>query len=170
MMERLFPSSENTGCTPSCADVPDICDCCLEPKHDTLRLCLLYCWLKTLTGVVNCYGFFYFLKRNKNAFTSHWQHVKSHRLQLFLLLVFFSSLFTNKMFVSVGINWKQIQWRQDWLEVVSGSIEQNYNYLLLHLVMWPPVPGVNLLLSPVSAQPNTAKLLKWGQRSGLGKA
>lgn len=84
--------------------------------------------------------------------------------------VFFSSLFTNKMFVSVGINWKQIQWRQDWLEVVSGSIEQNYNYLLLHLVMWPPVPGVNLLLSPVSAQPNTAKLLKWGQRSGLGKA
>lgn len=113
---------------------------------------------------------FYFLKRNKNTFTSHWQHVKSHRLQLFLLLFFFSSLFTNKMFVSVGINWKQIQWHQDWLEVVSGSIEQNYNYLLLHLVMWPPVPGVNLLLSPVSAQPNTAKLLKWGQRSGLGKA
>lgn len=53
--------------------------------------------------------------------------------------------------------------------MVSGSIEQNYNYLLLHLVMWPPVPGVNLLLSPVSAQPNTAKLLKEVKGAGLAK-
>lgn len=168
MMERLFPSSENTGCTPSSADVPDICDCCLEPKHDTLRLCLPYCWLKTLE-LSTVRDFLFFLKEQKYFyFTLAAREVTQTPVVSFT--VFFSSLFTNKMFVSVGINWKQIQWRQDWLEVVSGSIEQNYNYLLLHLVMWPPVPGVNLLLSPVSAQPNTAKLLKWGQRSGLGKA
>lgn len=166
MMERLFPSCENTGCISSSADVPDICDCGLEPKHDTL--CLLHCWLKTSTGVFNCYRFIYLFKKGTKILLLHsGSLVKSHRLQLFLLLVFLPYL--QIKFVSVGIYWEQIQWRQDWL-VVSGSIEQNYNYLLLHLVMWPPVPGVNLLLSPVSAQPNTAKLLKWGQRSGLGKA
>lgn len=113
---------------------------------------------------------FYFFKKEQKYFYFTLAAREVTQTPVVSFTVFFSSLFTNKMFVSVGINWKQIQWRQDWLEVVSGSIEQNYNYLLLHLVMWPPVPGVNLLLSPVSAQPNTAKLLKWGQRSGLGKA
>lgn len=88
LMERLFPSSENTGCTPSCADVPDICDCCLEPKHDTLRLSALLL-AKNFDWSCQLLRIFYFLKRNKNTFTSHWQHVKSHRLQLFLLLFFF---------------------------------------------------------------------------------
>lgn len=64
MMERLFPSSENTGCTPSSADVPDICDCCLEPKHDTLRLCLPYCWLKTLE-LSTVRDFLFFKKEQK---------------------------------------------------------------------------------------------------------
>lgn len=113
---------------------------------------------------------FLFFKKEQKCFYFTLAAREVTQTPVVSLTGFFSSLFTNKMFVSVGINWKQIQWRQDWLEVVSGSIEQNYNYLLLHLVMWPPVPGVNLLLSPVSAQPNTAKLLKWGQRSGLGKA
>lgn len=43
---------------------------------------------------------------------------------------------------------------------------RRYNYPLVHLVVWPPLPAVDLPPPDVRAPPNAVKLLKRGQIGG----
>lgn len=169
--QRLFPASEKAGCKSSSADVPDICDHCSKPRPAQTEVITAHF---ALLLAKNFYQRIQLLmtwkNKPKNTLILHWQtHEVKHSFKM-TYIIFFSTLFSIRNgCVYFKINSK-VQWGQKWLEVVSDPIEQNYNYLVLHLVVWPTVPGVDLLLSAVWARPNTVKLLKWGQRSGFGTA